>query len=205
MAGCSRGPASLEHGSYVHEQVDVGDAAQVRRWIRSVRSAHTRIDALVCNAALIPTPALVGMMAEADLAGVLRTNVQGTYLVCQEVSRVMRTQRSGRIVTLSSMAAAVHQEGTAAYAASKAAVVEFTKVLARELGGSGITCNVVAPSIVETEGLEALDAAAISKAMDALTIKRALDVAEVGAVVEFLLRPESACVTGQVLHLGMVA
>src|SRR5260221_533195 len=81
---------------------------------------------------------------------VVRTNVDGAFFALREVARIMTKQRAGRIVTITSMAAALHLEGTGAYAASKAALVEMTKVLARELASSNVTCNAVGVSMVMT-------------------------------------------------------
>jgi 3-oxoacyl-[acyl-carrier protein] reductase len=116
----------------------------------------------------------------------------------------MMAQRSGRIVTVSSMAAALHLEGTGAYAASKAAIVEMTKVMARELASSGATCNVVGVSMVMTEAVEALGETVIARALEKLTFKRKLAVEDVCNAVGFFCAPASGAITGQVLQLGLV-
>jgi 3-oxoacyl-[acyl-carrier protein] reductase len=138
------------------------------------------------------------------LEPLLRTNVSGTYYVCREVAKVMILQRSGRIITLSSMAVGLHEEGTSAYSASKSAVVEMTKILAKELAPLGITSNVIAPSMVKTEALEALGQGVIARALQKLTIKRTLTIEEICNVISFFAAPDSACITGQVIHMGLV-
>ena len=204
VAGCSRSPATWQSAAYLHTQLDVGDEKQVRDWIRSIKRTWERIDVLVCNAGLAPANLLLTMTGSDVLEPVLRTNVAGTYYVCREVAKVMMLQRSGRIVTVSSMAVGLHEEGTSAYAASKSAVVEMTKILAKELVSFGITCNVMAPSMLMTEAVEALGEAVIARALGRLTVKRELTIEEICNVVSFFVAPESSCITGQVIHMGLV-
>jgi 3-oxoacyl-[acyl-carrier protein] reductase len=80
----------------------------------------------------------------------------------------------------------------------------MVRVLAREVAPLGITCNVVAPSIVDTEAVEAMGEAVQKRALEALTIKRKLTVPEICHVVEFLAAPESASITGQTIYMGLV-
>jgi 3-oxoacyl-[acyl-carrier protein] reductase len=202
--GCSRGSTEWESEWYQHTVLDVSDEQSVTRWVRQARSRWKRIDALVCNAAFAPATHPLSLTNTDIWQQVLRTNIDGTFFACREVARTMTAQRSGRIVTLSSMAAALHIEGTAAYAASKSAIVEMTKVLARELAPAGVTCNVVGVSVVMTDTVTALGQAVTERALERLTFKRPLEVEEVCHVVEFFCSPASSAVTGQVLQLGLV-
>lgn len=204
VAGCSRGPSTLNMDGYQHTQVDVSDEQQVRRWIRAVKNTHERVDVLVCNAGLAPAALLLTMTPGEVLEPLLQTNVSGTYYMCREVAKVMMLQRSGRIITMSSMAVGLHEEGTSAYAASKSAVVEITKVLAKELASFGITCNVMAPSMFVSGAVEALGEKVKSRALDKLTITRTLTIEEICNVISFFSATESGCITGQVLHMGLV-
>ena len=204
VAGCSRGPATLELEGYQHAQVDVGDEKQVSKWVRSISRAYQRVDVLVCNAGLASATHLLTMTPGEVLEPLLRTNISGTYYVCREVAKAMMLQRSGRIITVSSMAVGLHLEGTSAYSASKSAVVEMTKILAKELAPLGITCNVMAPSMIMTEAVEALGEDVINRALEKLTIKRKLTIEEICNVISFFAAPESSCITGQVIHMGLV-
>jgi 3-oxoacyl-[acyl-carrier protein] reductase len=205
VAGCSRGPAAWEAERYDHARVDVGDEAQVTAWVRTLRRRYGRVDVAVCNAGLAPAAQLLTMTSGSVLEAVLRTNVGGTFYVCREVAKVMMPRRHGRIITLSSMAVGLHQEGTSAYAASKSAVVEMTKILAKELAPAGITCNVIAPSMYMTDAVAALGERVIAEALQKLTLKREVTLEELCNVVSFLAAPASGCITGQVLHMGLVA
>lgn len=205
VAGCSRGEASLVCEGYEHTRVDVSDEEGVRSWVRAIKSRHGRIDVLVCNAGLAPAALLATMTSGDLLASVLKTNVAGTFLVCREVAKVMMQRRSGRIVTLSSMAVGLHAAGTAAYSASKGAVAEMTRVLANELAPAGITCNVLAPSMIVTDAVTALGSAVAEKALSQLTVKRPVTIREIANVIEFFAAEESACITGQTIFMGLVA
>lgn len=204
VAGCSRGSSTIDHADYLHAQVDVADESEVRKWIRSVKGSCGRIDVLVCNAGYAPANLLLAMTPPDVLQRVVQTNIVGTYNVCREVSKVMMLQRSGRIVTMSSMSVGLHEEGTSAYGASKSAIVEMTKVLAKELAPAGVTCNAVAPSMLLTDAVEELGAEVRTRILSRLTIKRELTMDEVAHAVAFLIAHESSCVTGQVIHLGLV-
>lgn len=204
VAGCSRGASTIEHGSYFHTCVDVSDENLVRGWIRSIKKRFKRIDILVCNAGYAPANLLLSMTPGSVLTDLLQVNIAGSFYVCREVSKVMLLQRSGRIITTSSMAVGLHEEGTSAYSASKSAIVEMTKILAKELAPAGITCNVIAPSILMTDAVEELGEDIIERALNNLTIKRMGTTEEVCNILEFFSAPESSCITGQVIHMGLV-
>jgi 3-oxoacyl-[acyl-carrier protein] reductase len=202
VVGCSRSEAPALAGDYEHTRLDISDEAAVRRWVAGVSRSHGRIDVAVNNAGVAAAaPALVtpGNTAEA----VMRTNFLGTFLVSREVAKVMVRRRHGRIVNIASVACGIHMEGASVYAASKSAVIEYSKVLARELAERSVTVNVVAPSLVETDMLEALGEEGALRYRKALTIERNCSIEEVGHVVAFLASPLAGCLTGQVLYLGL--
>lgn len=205
VAGCSRGPATLHLEGYQHTQLDVGNEQQVREWIRAIRNFYQRIDVLVCNAGLVPVPMLLTMTPGHVLEPVMRTNLMGTFFVCREVAKLMMLQEYGRIITVSSMAVGLHMKGTSAYSASKSAVVEMTKILARELASRAVTCNVIMPSMIMTEAVDQLGDSVIARALEELTIKRKLTLEEICNVIKFFAAPESICITGQVIQMGLVS
>lgn len=204
VCGCSRGDAAIQDAHYYHLTLDVKDEIDVTVWVRTIKKMFGRIDVLICNAAYAPANMLLMATTGEMLDEVMSTNVKGTYLVCREVSKAMMLQKSGRIITVSSMAAGLHAEGTSAYAASKSAIVEMTKILAKEVARFGITCNVIAPSMIKTESVKKLGDKVMEHALSQLTVKREVTMAEINNVVDFLCNPNSGCITGQVIHMGLV-
>jgi 3-oxoacyl-[acyl-carrier protein] reductase len=204
VVGCSRGEAPQLDADYEHTCLDVSDESAVRRWIGDVARSHRRIDVVVNNAGVVAAaPSLI--TSASTVEETMRINFLGTFLVSREAAKVMIRGSYGRIVNIATMACGVHIEGASAYAASKSAVIEYSKVLAKELSERNVTVNVVAPSIVETEMLEKFGEEGIERSRRALTIKRNCTIEEVGHVVSFLASPQAACLTGQVLYLGLVA
>jgi 3-oxoacyl-[acyl-carrier protein] reductase len=203
VAGCSRGEAPALSGPYEHARVDVRSEEEVRRWISELGSRYGRIDVLVNNAG-ISVAALALMTSGDSAADALGTNLLGTFLVSRETARIMLRRKWGRIINVSSIAAAIHMPGSSIYAASKAAITEMAKVLARELAPFSITVNVVAPSIVETGMLKSLAPEVVETYRQALAFKRLCTIDDIGGVISFLASDAASYVTGQVLHLGYV-
>lgn len=201
--GCSRSPTQLFEG-YTHYLCDVGNETEVRDLVSSVRSAAGRLDVLVNNAGV--SHAAMALLTPAQaVESTLKSNLTGTLLMCREGAKLMMKRKQGRIVNISSVAVPLNMEGASIYSAAKAGVEQFTRVFAREVAPLGITANVVSPSLVETDMMNALAPAALEKYLAALTIKRVATLEEVCHAVEFFIRPESAIVTGQVLHLGLAS
>jgi 3-oxoacyl-[acyl-carrier protein] reductase len=116
----------------------------------------------------------------------------------------MQRRHYGRIVNLSTVAVPMRLEGEAVYAASKSAVVTFSQILARELADFGITCNVVAPTPIETDLIRGVRQEKIDAIVNRLAIKRLGRFEDVANVIDFFVKPESDYITGQVLYLGGV-
>ena len=150
VVGCSRRPSDLRADGYTHHCLDVGDEAAVRRMMADVRARPGGPLALINNAGIAAMNH--AMLTPMDgVRRVLETNVAGTFLLCREAAKLMRSAPGGRIVNLSTVAVPLRLEGEAIYAASKAAVEMLTRVLARELAPMGITCNAIGPTPIETD------------------------------------------------------
>lgn len=205
VVGCSRGPSTLKVEGYHHDQVDVGDEQQVRVWVRKIRDSFGRIDVLVCNAGSVQSALLMTVTPSEVFQIFMRTHVAGTFYVCREVSKVMLTRKYGRIITVSSLGVPMHLEGTAAYSATKSAVIEMTKILAKELAPVGITCNVFSPALYMTEAAQALGQEWSDRLLEKQTIKRMVTSAEICNVISFYISPKSSPITGQVINMGLVS
>lgn len=204
VEGCSRGESTVTGSEYYHSNVDVTNEAQVRSWARTVKRRQSRIDVLVSNVGLVKLGALTGMATLETFRSFVDGILIGTFLVCREFSKLMALQRYGRIVNITSIMTELHAPGTSGYASAKSGVVEFTKVLARELADSGITCNVLSPSLVLTESSEAFGEDWKKSMLAMQSIRRPIEIAELCNVVQFFASPESGCVTGQVIHTCLV-
>ncbi|MBM3883297.1 MAG: SDR family oxidoreductase [Verrucomicrobia bacterium] len=201
VVGCSRTAADLRHERFDFHAVDVGDEAQVTQLVRAIGKRYGRLDAVINNAGVGAMNAAL-LTPAATAHAVLQTNFLGTFLVCREGAKLMMKRRVGRIVNLTTVAVPLRLEGESVYAAAKSAVESFTRVFAREVGEYGITVNAIGPSPIETDLIRGVPRAKLDALVDRLTIKRFGTLTDVANVVDFLLRPESDAVTGQVIYLG---
>ena len=205
VAGCSRSVFSLELPNYWHSVVDVTDERQVHTWIREVKRRYGSIDVLVSNVGLVKSALLMPLMTADMVREFLNSSVIATFNVCREVAKVMLLQRRGRIITIASTMTQLHEPGTAGYSSAKSAVVELTKVMARELASYGITCNVVSPSLVLTDSTRQMGDKWRESMLALQTIQRPVEIDELCNVIEFFVAPRSGCITGQVVHTCLVS
>ncbi len=204
VAGCSRGASTLTMEGYSHSQVDVGDERQVRTWVRQIRDEFEKVDVLICNAGAVQSALLMTVTPDDVLQTFLRTQVAGTFYVCREISKLMIARKRGRIITVSSLGVSLHLEGTSAYSATKSAVIEMTKILAKELAPLGITCNSFSPALFMSDSAQAMGEDWSRRLLAMQTIKRTVSIEEVCHVVSFYASPESGSITGQVINMGLV-
>jgi 3-oxoacyl-[acyl-carrier protein] reductase len=177
---------------------DVTDSAQVDRAFKEVEAAHGPVEVLVANAG-ITRDGLLLRMAEKDFTDVLDTNVTGVFRVVKRAAEEMVDARCGRIVLISSAVGMLGAAGQANYAASKAGLVGFARSVARELGSRGVTCNVVAPGMVETDMTKALNEKQRAAVLSNVPLRRGAQPAEVAAAVRFLASADATYITGSIL------
>ena len=204
VAGCSRGQSTINDDAYIHSQLDISDEKQVQIWIRSLKNKLGRVDVLVCIAGVLNSFSHVALTSGSTLMSFLNVNIAGTFYVCREVTKLMIGERNGSIITISSIVTHYHEPGAAAYSLSKSAVVEMTKVLAKEVATMNINCNVIAPSYMITDATKKFNSDYAATMLEKQTIKRPVTAHEVSNVISFFCAPESKCITGQVISMGLV-
>ena len=177
---------------------DVRDAASVDAAFASVEAEQGPVEVLVANAG-VTKDQLLALMSEDDFAGVIDTNLAGSYRVAKRAVRGMMKMRRGRLIFISSVVGLYGSAGQANYASSKAGLVGLARSLARELGSRGITSNVVAPGFVDSDMTAALPEARKGAIMSAIPLGRYASPAEVAAVVAFLASPDAGYITGAVI------
>jgi 3-oxoacyl-[acyl-carrier protein] reductase len=179
---------------------DVASETDTKALLAFAGRAYGRLDILVCNAGIVRDH-LLGAMKADDWDDVMRTNVRGVFLTVREALPQMMSQRSGSIVTLSSVAAERGGRGHANYVASKGAINALTKSLAVELAPRSIRVNAVAPGVIATDMTARIRMFAETEIQSQIPLRRLGNPEDVARAVRFLASPDASYITGQVLHV----
>lgn len=187
-----------DHGRAEAFQADIAAAGDAARLVADVEERLGPIDILVNNAG-ITRDGLLLRMTDEDWQSVVDTNLTAAYRMARLVLRGMVRRRYGRIVNITSVAGLVGNPGQANYAAAKAGLIGFTKALAREVGGRGITVNAIAPGFIETDMTAVLNEDIKQRLLDQIAAGRFGTPQEVAAAVVFLASANAGYITGQTL------
>lgn len=179
-------------------QADITDADQLEAAFVAAEQAHGPVEILVCNAG-ITSDGLLMRMSDDQWDSVIATNLTASFKLVRRASRAMIKGRYGRIVLVSSVVALLGSAGQVNYAASKSGLVGLARSLTRELGGRGITANVVAPGFISTDMTAALDAATIESYEKRIPAARLGSTDDVASAVEFLVSDAAGYISGAVL------
>jgi 3-oxoacyl-[acyl-carrier protein] reductase len=178
---------------------DLGELDAIPGLIKAIRRAVGPIYGLVNNAA-IGTSGVLATMRVADIAQTVRLNTVSPMVLTKHVIRSMMADGGGgRIVNISSIVSATGFSGLSVYGATKAAMVGFTKSLAREVGPLGITVNAVAPGFVDTRMTDGLEGAQRAQIVRRSPLSRLAETADVAEAVAFLMSEAARNITGTVL------
>ena len=202
--GCSREPINYSLPNYSHYICDITEEKQVKEMLRDIKKNNGHIDILINNAGVNLTLQPTMLVSYQNALKTVEINLLGTFLMCREVARLMMKNSFGRIINFSSMAVKHEVEGEAIYTASKAAIISFTRVLAKEVYPLGITCNVVSPSAIDTDLMNGIKEDALNNVLLRNAVKSKGKMEDVSNTVDWLIKPESDAITGQVVYLGGV-
>ena len=181
--------------------LDVTDTSAVDAMVGGVLERHGRIDVLVNNAGITRDQLMLRMKRQ-EWDEVIATNLTAAFTCAQAVLKPMIKQRSGRIISVSSVVGQMGNAGQANYAASKAGLIGFSLALAREVASRNITVNVVAPGMIDTDMTRAVAGKAQSDWEALIPLKRLGMPADIAAAVCFLASDEASYITGHVLAVN---
>jgi len=180
---------------------DAANSSEITAAVQAILERHKKIDILVNNAGIAINNLLLRLKEE-EWERVMNVNLKGVFLCTKTVSRIMLRQHYGRIINLSSVIGQAGNVGQAAYAASKAGIIGFTKTMAKELASRAITVNAVAPGFIETDMTGTLPEEVKTGYLSLIPAGRWGTPAEVAEVVAFLASPLASYITGQVININ---
>ena len=182
-------------------KLNVTDNEQISDLVKTVNEDFESIDILVNNAGITRDNILL-RMKEDEWEDIINTNLSSIYKMSKVVLRGMIKNRSGRIISITSVVGAMGNAGQSNYAAAKAGMIGFTKSLAREVGVRGITVNAIAPGFIETDMTDSLPDEQKEALASQIPMGRLGTVDEVAKAVLFLAGDGGSYITGQTLHVN---
>lgn len=184
---------------------DVGNSAEVQAMFEQIERDFGEIDTLVCNAGVAQI-SLLSDVTDEQWRSIFATNTDGVFHCARRALKSMVSKKQGSIVTISSMWGQVGASCEVAYSASKAAVIGFTRALAKEVAPSGIRVNCVAPGVINTEMNGELSADDMASLCEEIPLGKVGEAEDVANAVEFLSGDAARYITGQIIAVngGMV-
>lgn len=190
-------------GKALGVKLDVTSKESVDAMVEEVLDVYGRIDILINNAGISQKVTVEDMTLD-DIVRIFNVNMFGLFLCSQAVLKPMKEQRFGRIINLSSVSGKRGGGifGGAHYSASKAAVLGFSKNLAREVAQNGITVNSVAPGLINTEIWKSLPEEQASKIVENIPAGRPGETEEIASTIAFLASEEASYITGEEIDIN---
>jgi len=177
--------------------IDISRADSAAQAVAAVLARRGQIDVLINNAGIAGKAAPLWEQTDEDWQRVIAVNMTGVFNTCRAVIAHMRGRKYGRIVNIASIAGKEGNPNMTGYSATKAAVIAFTKSLAKEVALDGICVNSVTPAVIRTKILDQLTQAQIDYMTDRIPMRRTGTPEEIAAVVHFLASPDCSFVTAQ--------
>lgn len=205
VIGCSRKEVEQAWPNYRHFVLDVTDEVKVKQMFMTIAREYGRLDVLINNAGM-QTINYVLLTTVNTVNDVFRVNVVGSFLFCREAAKLMKKNKEGRIINLSSIAVPLASPGSAIYSASKAAIEQLTKVLSKEVYNDGIKVNVLSLSIVQDSGMAGnLNEQIVRETLNRTITKKPITYQDISQSIDSLMTGKDKEFTGQVIYLGGVS
>lgn len=181
-------------------KLDVKDFENCKERVKEIIKDFGTVDILVNNAGITKDNLLL-MMKEEEFDQVLSTNLKGVFNMTKQVGAHFLKKKSGTFINISSVSGIMGNAGQANYAAAKAGIIGFTKSVAKELAGKGITCNAIAPGFIATDMTEALSERQKETVEKMIPLKRMGHPEEIAYAAAFLASPHASYITGEVIKV----
>jgi len=204
VIGCARSEQSIDHDNYTHFQVDIASPEDVAELFLKLRKQFKHLDAVINNAGIASMNAFA-LTPVKSFQRIFEVNVQGTFLFCQKAFGMLKRSANPRIINMTTVAVPLQLEGESIYASSKSAVETMTRILAKEYGSFGITCNAIGPSPIDTALIRGVGEDKIAELIKQQAVQKMATPEDVINLADFYLRPESAMISGQVIYLGGIS
>jgi 3-oxoacyl-[acyl-carrier protein] reductase len=182
-------------------QLDLNKNESIVNFFEELKSDDINPDILVNNAG-ITKDNLMLRMSEQDWNDVINIHLTGQFKLMKNFVRGMLKNRWGRIINISSAAAAIGNKGQANYVAAKAGIEAMSKSLAREVGSKNICVNCIAPGFIETDMIESLGKDYLNEISSEIPLQRLGNAEEVASLVKFISSDEASYITGQTIHIN---
>ena len=202
VIGCSRSETNLKNKNYQHFCLDVSDEQAVKKMYSEIRHTHGRLDVLINNAGVDLSFAPILLVPYKSALKTVEINLLGTFLMSREAAKIMMKKSFGRIINFSSMLVKHEIKGTAIYTASKSAIISFTRVMAKEVYGYNITCNIIAPSAIKTDLMDSVDKEVLKDILKRNAIQELCKIEDISNTIDWFIKTTSNSITGQIIYLG---
>jgi 3-oxoacyl-[acyl-carrier protein] reductase len=192
------GSSGNEHLSFL--PYDLSDTRNIGAMVSGLKKQYGPIYGLVNNAG-IGTSGVLAMMGEQQIEELTNLNINAPLILCKYAVRSMMVERRGRVVNISSIVGSRGFSGLSAYSATKAALLGFTRSLAREVGSLGITVNAIAPGFISTEMTRDLDDGQRDQIARRSALRRLAEAGDIAGAVEYLMSEKARNITGTTLTI----
>lgn len=188
----------------VYVNADLTDSGSIVSAFDEIKKQYGRVDVLVNNAAVLESQYLM-IMSTRSIESMICTNLTGAIIAAREAMKIMRKNRYGRIINISSMATVLKPKGDSVYAATKSALEMFSSITAKEVFTLGITSNVLSISAYDTEMFRSLNHERVQKVIDGLPVPGLVGINNVTNILDYLISTAGDSITGQVIRLGGIS